>query len=71
MVLVRVPKLFELRRAAMLSQEELADRAGIDRRTVSHGEQGGELRYASVRKLAAALGVTSRQLTGGRLSGHL
>jgi len=64
MVLVRVPKLFARRRNAMLSQQELADRAGVDRRTVAHGERGGELRYASVRKLAAALGITTQQLRG-------
>jgi transcriptional regulator with XRE-family HTH domain len=40
-----------------LSQEDLADKAGVGRTTVSRGERDGDIRISSARKLARALGV--------------
>jgi transcriptional regulator with XRE-family HTH domain len=49
--------LRELRRASGLSQEELADRAGLHRTYVSAVERGERnLTVGSVEKLAVALG---------------
>lgn len=52
-----VPRLYHLRRDALLSQRELAQRAGIRQATVSQLERGGMAHPATIRKLAAALGV--------------
>lgn len=49
--------LRRLRLAAALSQKELASAAGLDRLTVTNLEAGRPARLASVRKIAAALGV--------------
>jgi transcriptional regulator with XRE-family HTH domain len=59
---VLVPGLRAVRHARALSQEDLAARAGVGRKTVMRGEGGKEIRLSSVRRLAAALGVTPRRL---------
>jgi transcriptional regulator with XRE-family HTH domain len=61
-VRVLVPQLRRVRDARALTQEELADRAGVSRTTVRRAEQGTEIRQSSVRKLARALGVTPARL---------
>jgi transcriptional regulator with XRE-family HTH domain len=57
-----VPGLRRLRNARALTQEELAQRAGVSRNTVRRGEQGAGLRQSTVRKLARALGVSPARL---------
>jgi len=52
-----VPSLRRIRLEQALSQEELAARARLARTTVVRAELGGHIRYASVRRLAAALRV--------------
>jgi transcriptional regulator with XRE-family HTH domain len=58
----------QLRRArerALLTQEELADRAGLAIPTISRIENGRvEPHFRSIRKLAKALGVDPRDLVG-------
>ena len=59
-----LPRLRELRRAAALSQAELAGRAGVGRVTIARLELGQQLAYPStVRALAAALRVRPGILT--------
>jgi transcriptional regulator with XRE-family HTH domain len=58
--------LREARRAAGLSQEELAKRAGIDRPTISVYEHGKrEPNMSTLVKLARALGVPAEALVRG------
>lgn len=62
MTSVLLPRLLHFRTAAALTQEELADRAGLERLTVSRIERGKAARMPTVRKLAEALGVQPREL---------
>jgi transcriptional regulator with XRE-family HTH domain len=59
---VFVPGLKAVRLARALSQEDLAARAGVGRKTVMRGEGGKEIRVSSVRRLATALRVSPQRL---------
>ena len=54
---VLVPRLQAARLAAALSQDDLAEKAGVSRITIARGEHGEHIRISSVRKLARALKV--------------
>jgi len=60
-----VPHLRRLRLEQAYSQVELAKRAGVSRATVMKAEAGHQIRPASVRRLAKALGVRPRILQAG------
>ena len=61
-----LPHLRGLRRRAVLSQEQLAERSGVARDTISKLETGRRKAYpVTVRKLAAGLDVEPRLLMGG------
>lgn len=60
---VMVTRLKECRRAAFLTQAELAGRAGVTVGTVIRLEQGGPANLPTVRKLAEVLGVDPAELT--------
>ena len=56
-------KLERARRTHALTQEELAERSGVTRSTISRLEDGlQEARPSTLRKLAAALGVEPGEL---------
>jgi len=57
-----VPQLRRIRDTRALTQEELAERAGVSRTTIMRAERGLGIRQSSVRKLARALGVTPATL---------
>lgn len=57
-----MPSLLVLRKRAGLSQEELAERAGIGKITISRLERGANARYDTIDKLAEALGTTRARL---------
>jgi transcriptional regulator with XRE-family HTH domain len=59
---VKLPGLLRQRLLATLTQEELAAKAGVRRPTITRLERGGETRPATIRKLADALGCTSKDL---------
>lgn len=59
---LRVPRLEEWRNRRALTQQELADNAGVARSTVVRGETGEKIAAASVRKLAGALAVSVEDL---------
>jgi transcriptional regulator with XRE-family HTH domain len=61
---VDVDRLKELRVEKMLSQQELAEKSGVARDTISKLERGASksARYSTIHKLAAALGVPYREL---------
>lgn len=60
---VKVPGLARCRLAAMLSQRELATKAGISHVTIARLEKSGQDAHPrTVRKLAEALGVTPAEL---------
>ena len=61
-----LPHLRNLRRRAVMSQEDLAEKSGVARDTISKLETGQRGAYPStVRKLAAGLDVEPRMLLGG------
>jgi transcriptional regulator with XRE-family HTH domain len=57
-------KLRELRDRKVLSQVGLAERSGVDQRTIGSLERGdyGSARPSTIRKLAEALGVEPGEL---------
>lgn len=57
-----IPYLRAWRNHRIMSQKELAEKAGITEATVSRLETGGRVRYSTVAKLADALGITREQL---------
>ena len=61
-----LPRLRDLRRRAVMSQEDLAEKSGVARDTISKLETGQRGAYPStIRKLAAGLDVEPRMLLGG------
>jgi transcriptional regulator with XRE-family HTH domain len=61
-----LPWLRDLRRRAVMSQEDLAEKSGVARDTISKLETGQRGAYPStIRKLAAGLEVEPRMLLGG------
>ncbi len=61
-----LPHLRNMRRRAVMSQEDLAERSGVARDTISKLETGQRGAYPStIRKLAAGLDVEPRMLLGG------
>jgi transcriptional regulator with XRE-family HTH domain len=61
-----LPWLRDLRRQAVMSQEDLAAKSGVARDTISKLETGQRRAYPStIRKLAAGLDVEPRRLLGG------
>ena len=61
-----LPHLRNLRRRAVMSQEDLAEKSGVARDTISKLETGQRGAYPStIRKLAAGLDVEPRMLVGG------
>lgn len=53
-----VSPLEQARRAAGLTQQQLADRAGMSRDSVSRAERGRDVALSTARVLSAALGVS-------------
>jgi transcriptional regulator with XRE-family HTH domain len=61
-----LPYLRGLRRRAVLSQEQLAEKSGVARDTISKLETGRRKAYpTTIRKLAASLDVEPQMLLGG------
>ena len=61
-----LPHLRDLRRRAVMSQEDLAEKSGVARDTISKLESGQRGAYPStIRKLAAGLDMEPRMLLGG------
>ncbi len=59
---VKLPGLLRQRNLATLTQEQLAQVAGVQRQTIGRIEQGGEASLRTVRALARALGCSTRDL---------
>lgn len=63
-----VPNLRILRTQRFLSQQELANRANIERETITRLEMGQTCaRGSTIRALAQALGVDGSAITGAEL----
>ncbi len=63
---MELPHLRGLRRRAVLSQEQLAEKSGVARDTISKLETGRRKAYpTTIRKLAAGLEVKPQLLLGG------
>ena len=61
-----LPHLRGMRRRAILSQEQLAEKSGVARDTISKLETGRRKAYpTTIRKLAAGLDVEPQLLLGG------
>jgi transcriptional regulator with XRE-family HTH domain len=61
----RVPGLFRRRLFSGLTQEKLAEQAGIQRQTVVRLERGGEATISTIAALARVLKCQPSQLMGG------
>jgi transcriptional regulator with XRE-family HTH domain len=59
---VTLPGLQWQRQLAALTQEQLAEKAGLQRPTITRLERGGEARPGTIRKLADALRCEPRDL---------
>jgi transcriptional regulator with XRE-family HTH domain len=55
-------RLRDIRLAAVITQAQLAEKAGVTEATVVAAEKGRKVRISTVRKLAQALGVTPQEL---------
>ena len=55
-------KLKEYREAKLLTQSELAEKAGVAIGVVSKAENGGKVSLGSIKKIAGALGVRADKL---------
>ena len=61
-----LPRLRRIRQGAVMSQEELVERSGVARDTISKLETGRRGAYPStIRKLAAGLEIQPQLLMGG------
>jgi transcriptional regulator with XRE-family HTH domain len=59
---VSVADLRGWRRQATLTQEQLAEMAGISRQTIMHAEQNVPISIPNVQAIAKALGISVQQL---------
>jgi transcriptional regulator with XRE-family HTH domain len=63
-----VPILLGLRRlreSKVMSQRELAAKAGVSPATIVRAERGEVIRFVTIRRLADALGVSPESLVAG------
>lgn len=67
---VRLTHLSAWRRFNVLTQAELATKAGVARATVNRAEGGGPISMENTRQIAAALGITPQQLLAGPPEGY-
>lgn len=63
---MEIPRLRAERLAVVLTQAELAMRAGVAEATVVAAERGKKVRISTVRRLAAALGIKPEELIARR-----
>jgi transcriptional regulator with XRE-family HTH domain len=59
---MKLPRLRERRERALLTQQELAARAGVSRSTIASAESGGDLAGRTIRRLAEALDCDPQEL---------
>ena len=62
-----LPNLRLLRQARQMSQFDLSQQSALSQTHISNLERGARPRPSDVDRLAAALGVSARALTGGTL----
>lgn len=59
---VALAGLRAVRERALLTQQELADQAGISRATIQEAEKGERISKRNARQIASALGIAPAQL---------
>lgn len=59
-----LPHLLAIRERKLLTQEQLAELAGIERSTIARIEGGGAARLSTIKVLSEALGVPPAALLG-------
>ncbi|HEU5343166.1 MAG TPA: helix-turn-helix transcriptional regulator [Ktedonobacterales bacterium] len=67
----QVKYLRQWRRHRLLTQSELADKAGVTKGTIIRIEAGGYMNYGNIRAIAEALDTTPQQLLAGPPDGYV
>lgn len=67
---VRLTHLAAWRRFSVMTQADLAKKAGVARATVNRAEGGDPVSMENARQIAAALGITPQQLFAGPPVGY-
>ena len=60
---INTDQVKRLRMGRALTQAELAELAGVDTKTIEHAELGWPLKPATIKGIAAALGLEPEEIT--------
>lgn len=67
----QIKHLRQWRHHRLMTQAELADKAGVTKGTIIRIEAGGYMNYANIRAIAEALDTTPQELLAGPPEGYV